>query len=152
MPRRYTASGFAAVGTNLSLLSIHAKATSPTTRQEIEDLIIGCAATPADQATNFEVQRSTATGTQTSFTPVLLDPAPGFASEAQVGINHTAEPTYTANSVLLRCPLNQRATFRWVAAPGYALIVTATANNGIGVRSVTATGSAIHQATAYWIE
>ena len=42
---------------------------------------------------------------------------------------YTIDPTTTAE--MLRVPLNHRASYRWVAAPGGELVWPATANNGI---------------------
>ncbi len=52
------------------------------------------------------------------------------------------EPTYTGIA-LLSIPLNQRATFRWVANPGSELVIPATANNGFGIETDTAAAVAV---------
>ena len=102
-------------------------------RGKIYDVLIGSDATPADFAGSYEMKRTTAVGTEDSgFTPVPLDPDTQ-ASDLDAGISHTVEPTETALSELLRFPVNQRATFRWVAAPGSELIVPAVASNGINL-------------------
>jgi hypothetical protein len=86
------------------------------------------------------VQRCTAAGTSTAVVPQPLDPADA-TTEMDAGENHTIEPTYTAAAILLQIPLNQRATFRWVAAPGGELVAPATASNGLGI--ISPTGSAV---------
>ena len=144
MGRRYSGYGAAAVGTNKTILNVFPAAT--TVRPSLYDVLVGCAATPADQAASFICGRHTALGTEGSgFTPVALDPA-NPASVADCGVAHSAEPTYTANLNLLQFSLNQRATFRWVAAPGSELISPVTASNGIGLYSLSATGTASHSA------
>jgi hypothetical protein len=148
MARRYAVNGFNTVGTNRTLAGVTSAA---TVRPVIYDLVVGCDATPADQATRFAVQRFTAAGTSTAFTPVAVDPGDP-ASLAAGGVNHTAEPTYTANAVLLTISLNQRATFRWVAAPGGELKMPATAANGLGLQSVAATGTARHDCVIHFEE
>lgn len=145
MARRYCTQGGAAVGTNVTILTM---ISTTAIRPKITDIVIGCAVTPADQASKFALLRCTATGTAgSSFTPIALDPSdPAATATSGVG-TFSAEPTYTASSNLLNISLNQRATFRWVAAPGFELVAPATANNGIGLRSVSATGTAVHDAT-----
>ena len=64
-------------------------------------------------------------------------------TEYDAGENHTIEPTYTAAAIVLMIPLNQRATFRWVAAPGSELVAPATAANGFGIQTTTSSAVAI---------
>jgi hypothetical protein len=127
--------------TTASLGTIGADATRPR-RGKLYDIILGSEASPADNAFKYTVQRCTALGTSTGVTPTALDPA-NAATEADAGENHTIEPTYTAGAVLLAIGLNQRATFRWVAAPGGELVYPATAANGLGVQTPSASTVAI---------
>ena len=102
-------------------------------RGYIYDVLIGSGVTPADQAANIDMVRTTAVGTEASgFTPTKQDPN-SKASDCDAGIAPTGEPTETANSALLRFACNQRAGYRWVARPGSELIIPATANNGISL-------------------
>lgn len=112
-------------------------------RVRLYDFMVGAGGTPADNVLNWTLQRSTTAGTLTAVTPQALDSADP-AAEATAGENATVEPTYTAGAELAEFPMNQRATYRWVAAPGGELIVPATANNGLGfqVRSPAYTGTA----------
>lgn len=152
MGEKYVGHGTAAVGTNKTILNLFNGVATPTGRGRIYDILIGCGATPADQATIFYVGRTTAVGTEGSgFTPNNLDPS-GPAGEYDFGVAHSVEPTYTANKELLRVELNQRATFRWVAAPGGELILPATQNAGAGLKSSSGTGTASHGATIYFEE
>ena len=124
-----------------SLGSVTADATRPR-RGKLYDVIFGSEATPADNAFRYIVQRITAAGTSTAVTPQALDPADA-ATEMDSGENHTIEPTYTANAILLAVGLNQRATFRWVASPGGELVFPSTASNGLGVQTPTSSAVAI---------
>lgn len=124
-----------------SLGSIVADSTRPR-RGKIYDIVFGSEATPADNAFRYILQRCTAAGTSTAVTPQPLDPADA-ATEADAGENHTIEPTYTANAILLAVALNQRATFRWVASPGGELVYPATAANGFGVQTPTSSAVSI---------
>ena len=121
-------------------------------RGKIYDLVLGSDATPADQAASFELKRTTALGTEASgFAPVPLDPADG-ASDFDAGIGHSTEPTQTASSELLRFSLNQRASFRWVAAPGSELVIPATTNNGINLVRRASTAAYVMDATILFEE
>lgn len=112
-------------------------------RARVYDIIIGSEATPADAALLYTVRRCSAAGTSTSVTPQNLDPA-SATTEYDAGENHSIEPTFTAGAILLNIPLNQRATFRWVAAPGGELVMPATASNGAGIETDTiSTGTPI---------
>lgn len=151
MADRYSGiSGSVAVGTNKALLNLISAA---TVRPHLYDLIAGCVATPADAATNFQVVRTTAIGTEGSgFTPTKLDPgSPASLCDIGQGV-FSAEPTKTANSAILSFSMNQRATFRWVAAPGGELIAPATAGNGLAVESLSSTVATAHEATIHWNE
>lgn len=132
----YTAPVQRTAGIAVTVGSLAADATAPR-RQKLYDLIVGSEASPADNAFLWTTTRFTAAGTSTAVTPEAVDGADA-AALADVGEDHTAEPTYTGIS-LLDIPLNQRATFRWVANPGSELVIPATANNGLGLRTPTAT-------------
>lgn len=130
-----TASAAASVG------SITADATRPR-RFEIYDLLFGSEAAAADNPFLYVLQRCTTAGTSTAVVPQPLDPADA-ATEMDAGENHSAEPTYTAAAILLEVPLNQRATFRWIATEGGRLIAPATASNGIGIATPTSAALAV---------
>lgn len=129
MARRYAVTGS---DTNTAGTT-QAGITSTTAIRPILYMIqLSSVATPADNAAEYYVQRSTAAGTSTAFTPVALDPGDP-ASTASAGVNHSAEPTYTANAYLLRFAFNQRVTFQWVTPPEFGLKMPATAANGLGL-------------------
>ncbi len=131
MGRKYSGIGAAASGADKTLLNLISAA---TIRPVLYDLVIGCGAAPADVSLKYHLERFTVVGTEGSgFTPLPLDPDDP-ASDADYGVAHGAEPTYTAGGILLSISLNQRATFRWVAAPGSGLRAPATAANGIGLQ------------------
>jgi hypothetical protein len=107
------------------------------------DMEIGSSASPADNALTWYIQRSTAAGTSTAYTPPPVDPNdPPCTSTG--GVAHSAEPTYTANKILFHAALNQRATHRFQFDPDGPLMIPATSNNGLGVYPVHAsfTGNA----------
>src|SRR5690349_16860478 len=128
MARRYAVSG---QDTNTAGTSMMTLISATTVRPMIYDVLVGSVATPADNAAEYYYQRVTTAGPVTAATPQALDPGDPSAL-ATAGVNASAEPTYTANAVLLRVVKNQRATFRWVARERGELILPATAANGVG--------------------
>ena len=93
-------------------------------------IAIGSEATPADNTIPWYLARHTAAGTATAVTPQNLGPGT-VAATSSAGENHTAEPTFTANAILWRMGLNQRAAHSLVFDPEGCLTAPATANNGI---------------------
>jgi len=136
--------------TSLSLGTWVADATRPR-RLKLYDLIVGSEASPADNAFLYIVQRCTSAGTLSAVTPSPIDPGDA-ATESDAGENVTIEPTYTANLVMISLPLNQRATFRWVANPGAEIVTPATASNGLGIQTTTATGVVAISSSVYMDE
>jgi hypothetical protein len=137
--------------TTLSLGTMTADATRPR-RLRVYDIMFGSEATPADAALLWTFQRCTAAGTSTGVTPTMIDPG-DVATEYDAGENHTIEPTYTATLILLNVPLNQRATYRWVAAPDGELVMPSTAANGFGIQTDTiSTGTPVITATVHALE
>ena len=124
-----------ASGTNKTVIDLFDPAATPVQRASIYDVVVGSVATPADQACKFYGGRTTAVGTEgAGYVPNNIDPG-GPAGACDSGNAHSSEPTYTSNKELLVFSVNQRATFRWVAAPGSELRCAATQNNGIGIKS-----------------
>jgi len=92
-------------------------ATSSSERRgSVYDFSFGTNGTPADNYMEWNVARMTADGTGSATTPVKLDPADA-AALATAKANYTAEGTVTAASSLFYMAANQRASYRWVAAP-----------------------------------
>lgn len=100
-------------------------------RAKIYDWTLGCGASPADNAFTHIGQRATTAGTGAALTPNSLDQADSLASTIVCKDTTTVDPTLTASAFAFRKALNQRATFRWVAAPYGEIIIPATASNGI---------------------
>lgn len=140
MGRRYSIAG---QDTNTAATTIIELRSTTAIRPRIYDLLLGSDATPADNAAEYVLQRTTTAGTfGTSFTPVALDPGDPAAT-ATSGFAHSGEPTYTANALLLDFATNQRATFRWIAAPAGEIVLPAAAN-GVGLQVITVGGSAVN--------
>lgn len=138
MPSHYSGFGAAAVGTDKTILALLASA---TVRPALKSFVLSFGGTVGDVATILKLMRLTAVGTEgNGFTPIALDPADP-AAIADYAAAHSVEPTYTANTELWDGALNQRATFRHVCEPGAEFIAPATANNGIGMKSSSSTGT-----------
>jgi hypothetical protein len=153
MERFSTRVASVASGTDKTLINLFNPAAAPTLRGRIFDLVVGSVATPADQAADFYLGRTTAVGIEGSgLVPNNLDPAgPAGAYDSGLGV-FGAEPTYTAAKQLLGFQLNQRATFRWVAAPFSELIMAATQNNGAGLKTASSTSTQAYGAAILFAE
>lgn len=135
-------------GSNLTILALESTA---SVVGAIHQIVLGSDATPADIATRFDVARTTAAGTGgTAVSEEPTDPQSPAASVNLRGGTMT-EPTYAAN-FLLEIPLNQRATFTWIANPGRELRLTVGAANGIGLRSISSGATPNINATIGWNE
>lgn len=150
MARRYVVVGPSASGTGPKTAATIIAAS--TVRIKLYDIAVGSSTTPADQTFQFTVGRFTAVGTAASNpTPLPLDPNEA-AALSTVGITHSAEPTYTAGGSLLDLSINQRASFRWVAAPGSELMAPASANNGLGIVNTLASAALVLRVTGMYEE
>jgi len=148
MSYNYCAYGSDTNTDNTSILSLEG---ATTIRPEIYDIIIGSRATPADYACGFEFQRFTVAGAGTTVTPAALKPGDP-AAKSTVLQALSSEPTYTASAYLLYFALNQRATFRWVAAPKSGLKIPATSGNGIGLQCDTPSTAFVNEACIHFEE
>lgn len=137
-----------AAGTNLTILALESSA---AVIGKIHQIIVGSDATPADIATRFDAYRHTAAGAAgTAVVEKPVDPqAPAASCNLRGGT--MTEPTYETD-FLLEIPLNQRATFTWIANPGRELRTAVGTANGIGVRSISSGGTANQNVTVAWDE
>lgn len=109
---------------------------------------LGSAATPADQANNLQVNRTTVAALGTAVTPRPLDP--DEAAAVTTGIeNATTEPTKTADLVLLSFSHNSRANFQWFANPFKNILAPDVSANGLALVFVVATGTQLFEATVH---
>lgn len=116
-------------------------------RCKIYDWMVGSEAAPGDTALLWVIDRGdTALGTSSDAGASPLDMADAVSiSDARE--NFTVNPTLGVR--LMSVPLNQRATFRWVAAPGSELVLPASANASLLTRTPTSTAIAITSTTFY---
>lgn len=149
--------------TDITLVSLIASTIAPAPviqlrRSRVYDLLVGTVGTPADNSMYWSFQRATAGSTPAyagyaSSIALALDGADAV-SALSVVTNSSIETayTYTATNYPWYVGVNQRASYRWVAAPGSEIVLPATssAGGGLRVRSPAYTGGA--SATVMWSE
>lgn len=147
----YSVSHQTAAGSDLGLINLTG---SGTVRVALFELMLGSDASPADQAGEFVLNRSTDVGSGgTALTSVKHDPLSPAAVGAGVGGTFGGQPTDTANSELLMIALNQKSTFRWAAlADRHRLWSVAAADNGLFLRSVAHSTTPNINALLMWDE
>lgn len=140
-----------AAGTDLPIINLTGSA---TVRASIFELILGSDASPADQAGEFVLNRTTDVGTGgTALPEIPLDPLTAAATCAAIGGTFGTPPVDTASTELLMIALNQRATFRWVAAADrYRIVSIAAANNGLMLNCTAHSATPNMNATIMWDE
>ena len=140
MPRSYsmnfTGTNSTEGGTDSKPLQ-HLNAGANTVAARIYDLVFGSDAV-ADNASRFRIVRSTTTGSNaasiiSSFPIAAQDGTAAGQMITLAGIYGTTQPTLTAGSSVLSWAQNQRATFRWVAAPGKELVTGVAAQAGLAL-------------------
>jgi hypothetical protein len=112
------------------------------------DILIGTNAAPADTYVEWDVVRCTY-GTSTAITTGGILQLSSFSSNlnldladaapvAAISINSSVETYLTAATEVWYVGINQRASYRWVAAPGSEMVYPATSSasvNGLALRA-----------------
>lgn len=134
------------VGSVLSVGCSTANGAATTFRRgKVYDILIGTNGTPADNAVEWDISRVTTLSTATFITPQPLDPADAAAVSLTIA-NSTTSGTISLQDAWY-VGINQRASYRWVAAPGSEIVWPATSSAGLNLRarspgySSTVTGS-----------
>lgn len=115
-----------------ALIGLTSSSATPR-RLKVYDLLIGTNGTPADNFIEWDISRVTAASTATSVAAPPLDPADA-AVLALVTVNSSTFGTISVPN-LLYVGVNQRASYRWVSAPGGELVSPATSANGFQLRA-----------------
>lgn len=147
-----------AAGTNITASSTYAaiitmgsSSTTPV-RGKLYDVLIGTNGTPADNVMEFQILRTTecATGVAggTTITAAPLDSNDKIAV-SRVTVNSTGVAAGAASPSLWYIGINQRASYRWVAAPGGELIWPATGSAAISLQGKGAAGIGLCGATMF---
>lgn len=127
---RFVTTGSMALVAGKATLSVIA---ATTTRPKVYDVVLSSSSTPNDYSADFQIQRFSADGTATAVTPKPLDFA-DVAARATSKHTYTVDPTLTAGELMLRLAHNQRATVRWVAAPGSEICIPASTGAGVAMQ------------------
>jgi hypothetical protein len=116
-----------------ALLGLTAPSASPR-RFRIYDVLIGTNGTPADNFIEWDISRVTASSTATIITPMPLDQADA-ATLTVATANSSTHALITGSGNVFYVGVNQRASYRWVAAPGGELVAPATSSAGFQLRT-----------------
>ena len=136
-----------------TLVCVYASTTGTTSlvrRGKIYDILVGTNGTPADNAMEFAMSRMTAPSTSSIVSAQPLDMADAVMASGAVA-NSTTEGTFTSSAEVFYVGINQRASYRWVAAPGSEIVYPATSSAGVALRAKspsytgTATGMVYNQ-------
>lgn len=124
-----TTSAFGGNGSALAVIaSTNAGAATTFRRGKVYDLLVGTNGTPGDTVVEFEILRTT-TMSSATVQASALDPADAAAVTLSVA-NSTSAATTTVPAIWY-IGMNQRASYRWVCAPGSELVWPATTSNGL---------------------
>lgn len=111
--------------------------TAAPRRGKLYDVLVGTNGTPADNFLEFDISRVTTVSTSaaagTLITPQPLDSADAAATSVAT-VNSTGSPTISVQNMWY-IGINQRASYRWVSAPGSELVWPATSSNGFALRA-----------------
>ncbi len=142
-----------AMTTTYKSLNTAVAAQSAPRRGKVYDLLVGTNGTPADNYMEWNVSRITALSTTggTTYTAQALDPADA-AALATCTSNSTTEGTITTATDLFYVGVNQRASYRWVAAPGSELVWPATSCSGMVIRARSGGYTGTATTTVYFEE
>jgi hypothetical protein len=152
MARSYSIVG-AVTTPNSATLPICNLLSTTAIRPKIYDLIVSSSSTPADNVGQFKLQRCTSAGTPGSSLSTFPADFGDPASTATAGLaTFSGGPTLTANAFTLQWSQNQRATFRWVAAPAKEIVMPATANYGIAFMNTSRNSDFTVDFTIMWEE
>ena len=133
-----------------SLVSIGFITRGASARARVYDFMIGSNGTPADNVITVAIFRHTTAPTSSAIVAEALDSADPAATTT-AGENPTIEPSFGSES-LMEFPLNQRATYRWVAAPGGELVIPDTADQGLALRANGPVAAGDGVTTTHWDE
>jgi hypothetical protein len=132
-----------------------AAAIAAARRGKIYDILIGTNSTPADTVVQWDACRLTAfgssiitnTGGLSSVSSGLALDLGDYNCNAVLVANTSAETNITASFELWGIGINQRASYRWVAAPGSEMVYPATSSAGWDLRALGPSGGGSYTGT-----
>jgi len=123
-------------------------AAAPFMRGKIYDVLVGTAGTPADSYVEWQINRITTSSSATAATAgnLALDTA-----DANPNILPSVNSSLSSASgaPVWYVGMNQRASYRWVCAPGSELVWPTTTSNGLAL-NVRGTATVNPTATVMW--
>ncbi len=135
-----------------TILNLFNPAVTPVTRAEVVYFSIGASGTMADQVQTGQAQRTTTTGTEgTGVVPAGLSDG-AVTGEMDAGQDHSAEPAYTSATELWEEPIHLRALAQIQLQPDTHFKLPATQDNGLGIRTFSATYGGPANATIHFLE
>lgn len=149
---RYSAEGNHATGAKDNH-AVFIEQGSNLRRFKTYDLTVGASVSPVDNAAEYSLFRATG-GTPLGATPtvVALDPADVATESVPLAALTSVDAEPTGRTSMVNFPLNQRATFRWVASPGSELITPATSNAGFGMTKLFTSSAFAYECVVLWEE
>ena len=97
------------------------------------DVLVGTNGAPADNFMEFDISRVTASSTSTFVNAPALDSADSANPNGLITVNSSTFGTISVPN-LWYIGMNQRASYRWVCAPGSEIVWPATSSNGLQLR------------------
>lgn len=132
---------------------LHIKA-SATVRCGLCEFVISSDATPVEQSGEYQVVRTTSTGTTPASGNTTIVKLNSFSPAAACTFDgcsgYTTEPT--VGEVAMDVSVHQKATFRWVAYPGREIFSTPAASAGVGIVVVGQSAAFTLNASCVWME
>lgn len=141
----------AMAATYKTLTAVYASTTGTASlvrRGKLYDILVGTDGTPADNYLEWSIGRLTAPSTSALVAANPLDPADAAMASGSIA-NSTTEGTFTSSGEVWYVGVNQRASYRWVAAPGSELVYPATSSAGLGLRARSAAYTGTATGTIY---
>lgn len=120
-----------------TLCAVYASTTGTTSlvrRGKIYDVLIGTNGVPADNYMEFSIGALTSPSTSSLVVANSLDQADAVAASGTIA-NSTTEGTFASSGERFYVGINQRASYRWVAAPGSEIVWPATSSAGFALRA-----------------
>ncbi len=120
-----------------TLCAVYASTTGTTSlvrRGKVYDILVGTNGTPADNYVEWSLGYLTAPSTSALVSANPLDQADAAAASGTIA-NSTTEGTFTSSGERWYVGVNQRASYRWVAAPGSEIVWPATSSAGYALRA-----------------
>ena len=112
-------------------------------RGKIYDILIGTNGTPADNFVTFDMSRITAALSSVAFAGAVSSGSSSFVLDTADGLiqafavaNSTLESSVGVS--VWSVGINQRASYRWVAAPGSEIVYPAASSAGVALRALSA--------------